>query len=142
MIVFNNNLFYYGNIDDIKKSKPEIALNPNGTIDPSKYWFNVEGFERDPTKTPTSFQTRAFPFQIDGLRGPGLTYVNMNVVRNFQLGGRRTFQARDGHPEPPELRRLQQPDHRSDQQQLRKGDDGGGFGRRDAVLQFRDEVHV
>ena len=45
-------------------------------------------------RTPTSFQTRAFPFQIDGLRGPGLTYVNMNVVRNFQRGGRRTFQAR------------------------------------------------
>ena len=49
---------------------------------------------RDPTRTPTSFQTRAFPFQIDGLRGPGLTYVNMNFVRNFRLGGRRTFQAR------------------------------------------------
>ena len=94
VIVFNNNLFYYGSIDDIKKSNPEIALNPNGTIDASKYWFNVEGFERDPAKTPTSFQTRAFPFQVDGLRGPGLTYVNMNLVRNFQLGGRRTLQAR------------------------------------------------
>ena len=94
LIVFNNNLFYYGNIDAIKKDKPEIALNPNGTLDASKYWFNVENFERDPTRTPTSFQTRAFPFQVDGLRGPGLTYVNMNLVRNFQLGGRRTFQAR------------------------------------------------
>ena len=94
LITFGNNLFYYGNVDDIKKSTPEIALNPNGTIDPSKYWFNVEGFEKDPTRTPTSFQTRAFPFQIDGLRGPGLTYVNMNVVRNFSLGGRRTLQAR------------------------------------------------
>ena len=94
MINFNTNLFYYGNLDDIKKSNPEIALNPDGTLDPTKYWFNVENFERDPTRTPTSFQTRAFPFQIDGLRGPGLTYVNMNVVRNFRLGGRRTFQAR------------------------------------------------
>jgi hypothetical protein len=94
LINFNNNLFYYGNIDDIKKSKPEIALNSDGTLDPTKYWFNVENFERDPTRSPTSFQTRAFPFQIDGLRGPGLTYVNMNVVRNFRLGGQRTFQAR------------------------------------------------
>ena len=94
LIAFNNNLFYYGNIDDIKKSKPEIALNADGTLDATKYWFNTDNFERDPTKTPTSFQTRAFPFQIDGLRGPGLKYVNLNVVRNFSLGGRRTFQAR------------------------------------------------
>jgi Carboxypeptidase regulatory-like domain len=94
LITFNNNLFYYGNIDDITKGKPEIALNSDGTLDPTKYWFNVENFERDPTRSPTSFQTRAFPFQIDGLRGPGLTYVNMNVVRNFRLGGQRTLQAR------------------------------------------------
>jgi hypothetical protein len=94
LVVFGTNLFYYGSIDDIKKSKPEIALNADGTLDASKYWFNIENFERDPTRSPTSFQTRAFPFQIDGLRGPGLTYVNMNVVRNFKLGGRRTFQAR------------------------------------------------
>ena len=94
VINFNTNLFYYGNIDDIKKSKPEIALNPDGTLDTSKYWFNVDNFERDPTRSPTSFQTRAFPFQIDGLRGPGLTYVNLSFVRNFRLAGRSQFQAR------------------------------------------------
>ena len=94
LVAFNNNLFYYGDIADIARSKPEIALNADGTLDAGKYWFNIENFERDPTKTPTSFQTRAFPFQIDGLRGPGLAYVNMNVVRNFKLGGQRTFQAR------------------------------------------------
>ena len=89
-----NNLFFYGNLEDIKKSNPEIALNPDGTLDPTKFWFNIENFERDSARTPTSFQTRAFPFQIDGLRGPGLTYVNINFSRNFRLGGRRTFQAR------------------------------------------------
>ncbi len=94
VIVFNTNLFYYGNIGDIKKGDPEIALNADGTLDATKYWFNIDGFERDPTKSPTSFQTRAFPFQVDGLRGPGLRYVNINFVRNFRLGGRRTFQAR------------------------------------------------
>jgi Carboxypeptidase regulatory-like domain len=94
LIQFNTNLFYYGNLDDIQKSKPEIALKSDGTLDPTKYWFNTDNFEKDPTKTPTSFQTRAFPFQIDGLRGTGLTYVNMNVVRNFKIGGRGTFQAR------------------------------------------------
>jgi hypothetical protein len=94
LIAFNDNLFYYGDIAAIRKDNAEIALRPDGTLDPAKYWFNTENFERDPTKTPTSFQTRAFPFQVDGLRGPGLMYVNMNVVRNFRAGGRRTLQAR------------------------------------------------
>jgi hypothetical protein len=88
------NLFYYGDPAAIKKSNPEIALKPDGTIDQTKYWFNVENFERDSAKTPTSFQTRAFPFLIEGLRGPGLTYVNINFVRNLKIGGRKTIQAR------------------------------------------------
>jgi hypothetical protein len=88
------NVFYTGDINNIKKSNPEIALSPNGTIDQTKYWFNIDGFERDSAKTPTSFQTRAFPFQIEGLRGPGLHYVNLNVLRNFRVGGRRSIQTR------------------------------------------------
>ena len=94
LITFGTNLFYYGNISDIKKDKPEIALKADGTLDPAKYWFNVANFETNPSRTPTSFQTRAFPFQVDGLRGPDLAYVNMNIVRNFRIGGNRTFQAR------------------------------------------------
>jgi hypothetical protein len=91
----NGNVFYYGsNVNDIIKSNPQIALNPDGTIDPTKYWFNVANFETSSSKTPTSFQTRAFPLQIDGLRGPGLHYVNLNLLRNFKLGGRRSLQAR------------------------------------------------
>ena len=94
LIQFNNNLFFNGDINNIKKDDPEIALDVNGSIDPSKYWFNIEGFERNPAATPTAFNTRAFPFQVDGLRGPGLTYVNLNIQRNFGIGGRRTLQAR------------------------------------------------
>jgi hypothetical protein len=94
LIQFNTNLFHYGNLANIKKDTPEIALNGDGTIDPNKYWFNIENFERDNARTPTSFQTRAFPFQIDGLRGPGLTYTNLNISRMIRLGGQRTFQAR------------------------------------------------
>ena len=88
------NLFFYGNTGDIKKSTPEIALNADGTLDATKYWFNIANFERDTAKTPTSFQTRAFPFQIDGLRGPGLTYTNINFSRSFSAGGNRVVQAR------------------------------------------------
>jgi hypothetical protein len=94
MINFNTNLFYYGDIKDIKKTQPEIALHSDGTLDATKYWFNVDKFEKDPAKTPTSFQTRAFPFQVDGLRGPGLMYVNLNVTRKFSLGEQRSLQAR------------------------------------------------
>ena len=88
------NLFYYGDLNDIKKSTPDIALNADGTIDGTKYWFNVANFERDPARTPTNFQTRAFPFQIDGLRGPGLMYLNLNVTRSFNIGDRSALQAR------------------------------------------------
>ena len=95
IVAFNTNLFYYGSdLNAVKQSKPEIALRPDGTIDPTKYWFNVANFEKDPAKIPTSFQTRAFPFQIDGLRGPGLHYVNLNIVRNLRAGGSRTIQLR------------------------------------------------
>ena len=94
LINFGTNLFYNGDINSIKKDNPEIALDVNGVIDPNEYWFNVDGFVRDAALTPTAFNTRAFPFQIDGLRGPGLTYVNLNIQRNFGIGGRRTLQAR------------------------------------------------
>ena len=90
----NGNVFFTGDINSIKKDKPEIALDANGAIDPNKYWFNIEGFERNPANTPTAFNKRAFPYQIDGLRGPGLQYVNLNIQRNFGIGGRRTLQAR------------------------------------------------
>jgi hypothetical protein len=88
------NLFFNGDINTIKKSNPEIALNADGTINPDKYWFNVAGFETNSARTPTSFQTRAFPFQVDGMRGPGLMYANINIVRTFSLPGRKTLQAR------------------------------------------------
>jgi hypothetical protein len=88
------NLFFYGDMKDIRKETPEIALNADGTLDATKYWFNVANFERDPARTPTSFQTRAFPFQVEGLRGPGLMYVNLNITRRFNLGEGSALQAR------------------------------------------------
>ncbi len=109
LINFGTNLFYTGDINNIKKDNPEIALDVNGQIDPNKYWFNVDGFVRDPAQTPTAFNTRAFPFQIDGLRGPG------SAVREPQhpaeLRHRRTAHAAGSvrHSEPAELRGVRQP---------------------------------
>ncbi len=93
LIMFPN-AFFNGDINQIKKDKPEIALSPDGQIDTSKYWFNVAGFETNAARTPTTFQTRAFPFYIDDLRGPGVQYVNMNITRTFGVGGRSTIQTR------------------------------------------------
>ena len=53
-----------GDLDDIKKSNPEIALNADGTLDPTKYWFNIENFEtrsaagRRPASRPARSRSR------------------------------------------------------------------------------------
>ena len=89
------NIFFNGNLADIKKDKPEIAFQPDGTIDPSKTWFNTDaGFVKASADQPAAFQKRVFPFRVDGVRGQSLSMINMSVARTFSLGGRRTFQFR------------------------------------------------
>jgi hypothetical protein len=79
-----NNIFFYGNLED-------IALD-NPTTD---RWFNTDaGFEKDPNKVPAAFQKRAFPFRIDGVRAPGLKHLNLNIGRTVKLGNSRTLQFR------------------------------------------------
>ena len=88
-------IFFNGNLDDIKKDNPEIALQPDGTFDPTKTWFNIDaGFVRATADQPGQFQKRVFPFRIDGVRGQSKSFVNANVARTFDLGSRRTFQFR------------------------------------------------
>jgi hypothetical protein len=61
LLQWTNNLFFYGDLDNIAVQNPTLDR-----------WFDVDaGFERDPGKVPASFQKRAFPFRIDGVRGPG-----------------------------------------------------------------------
>ena len=89
------NLFFNGNYSDIRIAHPQIALQPDGTVDATKKWFNTDaGFEKDPAKQPALFQKRVFPFRIDGVRGFNFTQLNLNVGRRFELGGRRTMQFR------------------------------------------------
>ncbi len=79
-----NNLFFSGNLDDIAVDNPTLDR-----------WFNTDaGFEKDPAKTPANFQKRQFPFRIEGVRGPDLKMVNLNVMRTFPLGSRRSAQFR------------------------------------------------
>ena len=78
------NIFFYGDLDDIKLDNPTTDR-----------WFNTDaGFEKDPAKVPASFQKRAFPFRIDGVRAPGLKHLNMNVGRTVRLPGNKTLQLR------------------------------------------------
>jgi hypothetical protein len=89
-----SNLSFNGDVG-AAKSNPEIALQRDGTIDPTKTWFNTETtFERAANAQPATFQKRSVPFRVDGVRGPGFFLVNMNVVRNFDLPGHATFQFR------------------------------------------------
>ncbi len=80
---------------DIAKKTPEIALQRDGSIDATKTWFNADaGFEKGGTLQPALYQKRSFPFRVDGVRGTGLFLVNMNLVRSFDIGSRRSFQFR------------------------------------------------
>ncbi len=84
LLDWNTNLFFYGDIDDIKVDEPT-----------RERWINVDaGFERDPARIPAAFQTRAFPFRIDDIRGQALMFTNMSIQRNFSAGGGRTWQLR------------------------------------------------
>ena len=49
---------------------------------------------RDPAKIPAAFQTRAFPFRIDGVRSMPLTFTNLSIQRSFGAGGGRIWQLR------------------------------------------------
>ncbi len=89
------NLFFSGDLKNIRKDNPEIALRPDGSFDPTKTWFNIDaGFERDTADQPAGFQKRVFPFRVDGVRGFDVSYLHANIARTFNLGGRRTFQFR------------------------------------------------
>jgi hypothetical protein len=78
------NVFFNGDFDDIPSDDPTLDR-----------WFNVDaGFERDPAKVPANFQKRVFPFRINGVRGPNLFQVNMNIMRTVRLGGGRAFSFR------------------------------------------------
>jgi len=91
----SGNIFFNGNLADIRKDKPEIALQDDGTIDPSKTWFNTEaGFVKATASQPAAFQKRVFPFRVDGVRGQSFSMTNMSIARSFSLGGSRTFQFR------------------------------------------------
>lgn len=78
------NLFFYGELKDIKVDNPTLDR-----------WFNTDaGFEKDPAKTPAGFQKRQFPFRVDGVRGQALSFLNMSLSRTINIGEGRSVQPR------------------------------------------------
>jgi len=77
------NLFYYGELSNITTG--------TRTLD---RWFNTDGFERDPAKTPAAFQARLFPTRVDGARGDGLDRIDANLQRDIRLSEVFTLQFR------------------------------------------------
>ena len=63
-------------------------------IDPPRYAPRPSCPKSPVATAPTAFQTRAFPFYLEDLRGPGIQYANLNVTRTFRLGGSQTIQTR------------------------------------------------
>jgi hypothetical protein len=76
------NIFFYGNIDDIKQGDRTLAR-----------WFNIDaGFERSPAKAPTTYQARLFPTVIDGLRRDKTQLLNSNIQRAIPITEKLRFQ--------------------------------------------------
>ena len=122
LIVFNTNLFYYGNIEDIKKGKPEIALNADGTLDATKYWFNIDELRAGSGEDADELPDARVPVPDRRLAraGPDVRQPQLPA----QLQARRPAHVSGAlrHSEPAQLRGVQQPDHRPDEHQLRQGD--------------------
>jgi len=68
------NLFYYGDLNDIKNSSPTLDR-----------WFNTDQFERTANRTPAAFHRRVFPLRIDGVRALSTNVWSANLSRKFNF---------------------------------------------------------
>src|SRR5262245_57401528 len=69
------NVFYYGS------NLRDIAL-PASQRTPDR-WFNTDDFERDSTKTASSYHRRGFPQRMNWLRQDDLEQLDLNVQKSF-----------------------------------------------------------
>jgi len=77
------NLFYYGDLKNIKNSKPTMDR-----------WFNTDGFERNPRLTPAAFHRRVFPLRVPGVRAQSTNLLNANLSRAFSFSERINLELR------------------------------------------------
>lgn len=77
------NLFYEGNIDNIRSGEQTLGR-----------WFNTDGFVRPANAQPGAFHVRVFPTRIDGLRADFLNQWNANLQRDVRFTERIALQLR------------------------------------------------
>ena len=77
------NLFYYGNIEDIRLDNPV-----------PDQWFNTANFEKSTARDPGTYHRRVFPTRIDGVRRQSTNQTNVNLSRTFKLTERFSLQFR------------------------------------------------
>ncbi len=77
------NLFYYGDLKNIKNSKPTLDR-----------WFNTDGFQRNPSLTPAAFHRRVFPLRVEGVRAQSTNLFNANLSRTFSFSERLNLELR------------------------------------------------
>jgi hypothetical protein len=99
------NYFYYGDPSSIKIDNPTFDhyFNTSGcvTSNPGPGDTVVaaglpcaQGWDKRTGSQPATYQARTFPYNIDGLRGPGYQQWNASVSRSFQIREGLTFQCR------------------------------------------------
>jgi hypothetical protein len=77
------NVLFRGDIKDIPLSEPTIER-----------WFNIDaGFERDPLKQ-LAWNIRALPSRFSGIRGPGISNIDLSIFKTFRLTERVRLQFR------------------------------------------------
>ncbi|MGH7461445.1 MAG: hypothetical protein ACREMA_10500, partial [Longimicrobiales bacterium] len=71
------NVFYYGS------NWRDIALP--GEQRTKDRWFNTDNFERNSTRTASSFHRRVFPNRLNWLRTDGLEQLDANIQKTFTI---------------------------------------------------------
>lgn len=77
------NVFYSGDPSNI-----------NTGVRTLDHWFNTDGFESNPARTPDAYNLRVFPSRVGGLRANGLNKWDGNIQRDFRLFEGLRFQVR------------------------------------------------
>jgi len=90
LIGFGND-FYTGNLNDLEH---ELETGCKYGCNQINSWFNTSNFVTNASLQPSAYQIRVFPYVVNGVRGDHQSLINGNLLRNFKIKERVTFQAR------------------------------------------------
>jgi len=90
LIGFGND-FYTGNLNNLRNELENGCVPACNQINS---WFNTSNFVTNSSLQPGAYQVRVFPYYVDGVRGDKQSIVNANLLRNFKIREKVTFQLR------------------------------------------------